>query len=769
MTITALTDAELLDQARNGDEAAFTELYVRHQPAALRLARTYRRLGDPDDLVNASFERVLGAVRRGAGPTDSFRAYLFVTLRRYAAELAAKAPDEALDDVPEPITAAADAPALEQADRTLITEAFESLPDRWQAVLWQTAVEGRQPRELADTLGVSANAAAAMAYRAREKLRQAYLQAHLLASPAPDHEPYRSQLGGYVRGGLSARDTAAVDKHLQGCESCRALVAELEDVNRSLARAVLPLFLLAGGGKLGGALAAGAAAGGAADSAGKGGLLGKLRHAAPAVGSTAAIAAVIAGMVGMGSVVARQDAGPLNSAADAADIGGDGGRGDGGSSGDGRDDAGGSLFGDEDFALSPFDDAFDDLDFGDSGFGRFDDEFGGLDDIDFGDFDGPGSTRSPARRGGTGGGAASPTAPGGGAGTTPTDPGAPPTGPGTPPADPGPQDPGGPQTPPPAPLAFGTPTWTPAAVGRGTLVVTLGEAGAPAVQPTAALEAPTPAPLQAAAEPLRVDLTLSPGARAFPEAPQDPRCAAPTPTSDGGQVMSCTLDQPPAGGTAAYSFDLQIDDGVQTADLALFRGATLESRLAGPVPLVAWEAGLTLAAQPGWSPTVVGGVALPLGTLSTTITAGPRPLTGVTLTISVDRDAAFAPDELFGPQIPPGLLDQLPLSAEVRAAIARLEATALPPGCSLTGWTANATAAAWAALVTGHLPTQVVCTFDLAAGASTTLSDVTGLVDPLYGDRDGATEGTATVTLAVAGRVVATGSVALSTPAAPAS
>ena len=57
-------------------------------------------------------------------------------------------------------------------------------------------------------LGVSANAAAAMSYRAREKLRQAYLQAHLMASPAPDHEPYRSQLGAYVRGGLSARDTA---------------------------------------------------------------------------------------------------------------------------------------------------------------------------------------------------------------------------------------------------------------------------------------------------------------------------------------------------------------------------------------------------------------------------------------------------------------------------------------------------------------------------------------------------------------------------------
>lgn len=247
MTITALSDAQLLGQAREGDESAFTELYVRHQAAALRLAGTYRRLGDPDDLVNGAFERVLGALRRGSGPTESFRAYLFVTLRRLAAERADHPVEASLDDLPEPLRDVVDAPALDRADRSLITDAFESLPDRWQAVLWHTAVEGRQPHELADVLGVSANAAAAMSYRAREKLRQAYLQAHLLATPMPGHEPYRSQLGAYVRDGLSKRDTAAVDGHLADCESCTALVAELTDVNRVLSRALLPLFLLAGG------------------------------------------------------------------------------------------------------------------------------------------------------------------------------------------------------------------------------------------------------------------------------------------------------------------------------------------------------------------------------------------------------------------------------------------------------------------------------------------------------------------------------------------
>jgi RNA polymerase sigma factor (sigma-70 family) len=244
MPATALSDAELLDQARNGDEAAFTELYVRHQPVARRLASTYRRLGDPEDLVNEAFEKVLAAVRRGSGPTNAFRAYVFVTLRRLAAEQAERPGDQPLDNVPEPVVAEAAEPEMARADRDIMNDAFDALPDRWQTVLWHTAVEGRAPRELASVLGLSPNPAAALAYRAREKLRQAYLEAHLLASPHPECEPHRSRLGAYVRGGLSGRDQAATKRHVDRCESCQALVMELTDVNRMLVGSLLPFFLV---------------------------------------------------------------------------------------------------------------------------------------------------------------------------------------------------------------------------------------------------------------------------------------------------------------------------------------------------------------------------------------------------------------------------------------------------------------------------------------------------------------------------------------------
>src|SRR5262245_30740082 len=334
MAVTALSDAELLEQARNGDEAAYAELYVRHQPAALRLASTYRRLGDPEDLVNEAFEKVLAAVRRGGGPTEAFRAYLFVTLRRLAAERAERPPEEPLDDVPEPVAAEAAEPEMARADRDIMNDAFESLPDRWQTVLWHSAVEGRAPRELASVLGVSANAAPALAYRAREKLRQAYLQAHLLASPHPECEPHRSRLGAYVRGGLNRHDQAATKRHVGQCESCQALAVELTDVNRMLVRSLLPFFLvgstrvaaLAAGGAAGGGVGTagnGAAAGAASVSAGKRRAWGRVRDLAPSAGSAGVAALLVAGLAVATMAVSRGD-GPTDVAADAAGLGSSG-------------------------------------------------------------------------------------------------------------------------------------------------------------------------------------------------------------------------------------------------------------------------------------------------------------------------------------------------------------------------------------------------------------------------------------------------------------
>ena len=147
---------------------------------------------------------------------------------------------------------------------------------------------GAEPAEIAPILGLTANGVAALSYRAREGLRQAYLQQHLQDPLDDGCRAVAGKLGSYVRNGLGTRETAQVEAHLEDCGTCRGLVLELGDVNHGMRAVIAPLVLgLAALGVLGvalpvgGGLAAGAAASGAAGGAAGTGGVAAVRHAAP--------------------------------------------------------------------------------------------------------------------------------------------------------------------------------------------------------------------------------------------------------------------------------------------------------------------------------------------------------------------------------------------------------------------------------------------------------------------------------------------------------
>ena len=81
-------------------------------------------------------------------------------------------------------------------------KAFASLPERWQMVLWHLEVENQKPADIAPLLGMSANSVSALAYRAREGLRQAFLNMHSGDLVSEDCRETNDLLGGYVRGAL---------------------------------------------------------------------------------------------------------------------------------------------------------------------------------------------------------------------------------------------------------------------------------------------------------------------------------------------------------------------------------------------------------------------------------------------------------------------------------------------------------------------------------------------------------------------------------------
>ncbi|WP_405797484.1 sigma-70 family RNA polymerase sigma factor [Streptomyces sp. NBC_01506] len=306
------SDAELILRMRDGDDGAYEELYRRHSVAVLRYARTCcRDAHTADDLTAEVFARTLQAVRGGAGPEQAVRAYLLTTVRRVAAAWTKTAKREQLvDDFAvfaaqsarsaevsddDTLELGADVRAMHEAEQSLAMQAFRSLPERWQAVLWHTTVEEESPSEVAPLFGLTANATAVLASRAREGLKQAYLQAHVntAVASAGDCAQYADRLGAYARGGLRMRAERGLRKHLDECAKCRIVAGELAHVNAGIP-AVLPIAVIgwfAAGYSL---KAAGVVAGGAAGAAGAsaaaaaGGASGSAGGAAGAAGGAAA-------------------------------------------------------------------------------------------------------------------------------------------------------------------------------------------------------------------------------------------------------------------------------------------------------------------------------------------------------------------------------------------------------------------------------------------------------------------------------------------------
>src|SRR5690554_5142324 len=227
------SDPELIAGVRAGDSAAFGVLYERHVGAARKVAAQYTNaVSDIDDVVSESFSRVLRALQRGDGPDLAFRAYLFTIVRRTGMDIINKGirtkPRDDMSPYESAIgyEASSDEPTLDGFEHGVVAQAFKSLPERWQAVLWYTEVEKKNPKEIAPLLGLSANGVAALAYRAREALRQAYLQQHLNTSQSAECFEANAHLGAYVRGGLAKREHTKVDAHVQACAACAALVTE---------------------------------------------------------------------------------------------------------------------------------------------------------------------------------------------------------------------------------------------------------------------------------------------------------------------------------------------------------------------------------------------------------------------------------------------------------------------------------------------------------------------------------------------------------------
>ena len=237
----AADEASLLLAVRAGSSTAVEELWRRHRAAAHGFASSLTQRFDADDLTSEAFTRVLSTIRNGRGPTDAFRPYLFVAIRNVAITWSKSPATQSWEDTEEiAFDAKADGALIDRVNRDKLVEAMDTLPEQWRRVLWATEVEGLRPAELAEALDLKPNAVAALSYRAREALKQAWVQVHVGEDlGSGEHRWVRERAGRYVCHALTPRQRQRFISHLDCCAPCASAVRDAEHL------AVLPIGAIA--------------------------------------------------------------------------------------------------------------------------------------------------------------------------------------------------------------------------------------------------------------------------------------------------------------------------------------------------------------------------------------------------------------------------------------------------------------------------------------------------------------------------------------------
>ena len=172
-----VTDERLLEQAANGDRAAFQILYERYRDGIFRFA--YRLLGSvesAEDVAHDCFLSLITEPKRFDCTRASLRTYLYAAARNQAAKrynsFARETDIEALDEEPrvadrhEPIRR-----VLEDELAGEVEKAIASLPPLQREALVLFEYEDLSLSEIAAVVGADSGAVKARLFRAREKLR----------------------------------------------------------------------------------------------------------------------------------------------------------------------------------------------------------------------------------------------------------------------------------------------------------------------------------------------------------------------------------------------------------------------------------------------------------------------------------------------------------------------------------------------------------------------------------------------------------------------
>ena len=170
-----MTDLELVERIKNGDERAFRDLYDRNVDRIYRLV--YRMAGEEElarDFTQETFVRAYQRIDqfRGDAAFSTWLHSIAVSvslngLRKVDRHRKRERPLEGAAHV------APERRTLEPDVRQRLKEAVDGLPQIYRTVFLMHDLEGYGHKEIAEAMGVAEGTSKARLFRAREKLRDA--------------------------------------------------------------------------------------------------------------------------------------------------------------------------------------------------------------------------------------------------------------------------------------------------------------------------------------------------------------------------------------------------------------------------------------------------------------------------------------------------------------------------------------------------------------------------------------------------------------------
>jgi RNA polymerase sigma factor (sigma-70 family) len=250
------TDCELVAAVRDGDDAAFEELYGRYRPRIASYVRgMVRDEGRAEDVTQEAF---LSALRR-LRETDSeivFKPWIYRIARNQAIDhhrRTSRAEEISMDaerglrpsDHPRLVDLAAPDTALVAKQRLdHLCGAFDELSDVQSRVIVMRELEGRSYREIAERLELTRPAVEGALFRARRRLESEYEQ----LAEGRRCAGMRTTIARLAEGVGGKTDEARLGRHARRCSLCRRRARELgvEPIStltrvRSKVAALLPL------------------------------------------------------------------------------------------------------------------------------------------------------------------------------------------------------------------------------------------------------------------------------------------------------------------------------------------------------------------------------------------------------------------------------------------------------------------------------------------------------------------------------------------------